>query len=302
MRDEKISSITIITPTYNRANLLSVVFESLQNQTSNDFEWLIVDDGSNDCTRQCVEKMSKSARFSIHYLLKDNGGKHTALNAGIEVIKTRLTIIVDSDDQLLPDAIETILLFAKKYENRIDIGVLSFLKCSGDGKIIVSAPSDEMVASYIDCRIKGNKPGDMAEVFYTSVLKQNPFPVFQGERFLSEDVAWIDIGKKYLFVFINKVIYQCDYHKDGLTANDKQLKFSSPLGSMLRGKRLMSRECGLKANIRGSIIYNCYHQQVHDKLPEILELTENRAKILTKLTWPLTKAFIIWWKMDRKIV
>ena len=273
--------LTVITPTYNRAYILPKLFESLCAQSRKDFEWLIVDDGSKDDTESVVQTFT--ADFPVRYIRKENGGKHTALNAGIKTVSTELTIIVDSDDRLLPDAVEIIGSYYEKYRSSQEIGALCFLRCNQNGRPILGLDRDEFTASYIDYRIKENRPGDMAEVFRTKVLQENPFPEFPGERFLSEDVVWIEIGRKHPFVFINRPIYVCEYLQDGLTANDKPMKFASPMGSMLRGKRLMTKACGWKANIKGAIIYNCYAGEVKQKLPEILRFNSLRDKMLVAL-------------------
>ena len=255
--------ITIITPTYNRKNKIEKLYKSLCEQNNYNFRWLVVDDGSKDETDKYISKIIKEeSRFKIDYIKKENGGKHTALNSGIKQINTVLTMIVDSDDILLNNAIGEIETIYNKYKNDKRIASYTFLRAKPDGKAIVSIEKDEFVANYIQYRIKENRPGDMAEVFRTSVLKENPFPEFPNERFLSEDVCWIEIGKKYDSVYVNKAIYQCEYLEGGLTDNDKPMKFASPNGSMLRGKELMSKECGLKVNIKGAIIYNCYKIEV----------------------------------------
>lgn len=74
------TTVTILTPTYNRKELLSKLYESLQLQKDKDFEWLIVDDGSTDGTSEIINQFISNADFSIRYELKENGGKHTALN------------------------------------------------------------------------------------------------------------------------------------------------------------------------------------------------------------------------------
>lgn len=290
--------ITIITPTYNRADKLPILYESLTKQTNKDFEWLIVDDGSLDTTEKCAEEFQKEWEFSVKYIKKENGGKHTALNIGIKTISTTLTMIVDSDDILLPDAVELIHEYYDKYKNNPEVGALTFLRSGKLGHPIVALPKEEYVDSYIKCRIRENRPGDMAEVFYTNALKEYPFPVFPGERFLSEDIIWIEFGKKYKHVFINKAIYQCEYLEGGLTDNDKPLKFASPLGSMMRGKMLMTRECGWKANIKGAIIYNCYKHEVKGKIPDNVKLKYLLDKILVFVTFPLGKIFYRKWRQQ----
>lgn len=291
--------VTVLTTTYNRAYVLPKLYESLKKQTINDFEWLIVDDGSTDNTQEIVHNFQKEEEIVIKYIKKENGGKHTALNVGIREINTILTIIVDSDDILLPDAIENINKYFHNYKLNTNVKVFSFLRCNMQGIPLVKAPKDEFIASYVETRIRNNLPGDMAEVFYTDVLKEFPFPEFEGEKFLSEDIVWIKIGLKYDYAFINIPIYKCEYLEDGLTINNKNVKFQSPKGSMLRGKVLMLKECGLKTNIKGAIIYNCYREEVKDHLPECLKTTEIREKILICLTYLLGKIFNNKWKKLR---
>ena len=101
--------LTILTPTYNRAYELQKLYDSLKKQSVRDFIWMIVDDGSTDSTEDTVSEIQKSVVFPVFYIKKQNGGKHTALNTGIRQIKTELVFIVDSDDWLAEDAVETVL-------------------------------------------------------------------------------------------------------------------------------------------------------------------------------------------------
>ncbi|OUP22363.1 hypothetical protein B5F29_01075 [Lachnoclostridium sp. An196] len=271
--------LTIITPVYNRAGLISNLYKSLENQTNKDFCWLVVDDGSTDNTFEVVNRLKNNASFKIICIKQENGGKHAALNYGIRNIETALTMIVDSDDTLTNDAVQSIFDVHKKYSNRNDISMYTFLRGYSDGRKIVSIEKNEFVENYINYRIKNHKPGDMAEVFVTKYLKEHTFPVFDNEKFLSEDIVWIEIGKHSDSVYIDKVIYICEYQPSGLSANDKKMKFASPLGSMLRGKQLMSKECGIRANIRGAIIFNCYKIESKSNNIKSIRLS-NREKIL----------------------
>lgn len=111
------SSITIITPTYNRADLLPRLYESLCGQSSKDFEWMVIDDGSQDDTEALMRHYSHENKISILYEKQQNAGKHTALNRGIAKITSELTFIVDSDDYLTSDAVEIILSYHEKYHD-----------------------------------------------------------------------------------------------------------------------------------------------------------------------------------------
>lgn len=279
--------ITVITPTYNRADHLRELFASLQNQTSTNFVWLVVDDGSTDNTRRMVAELTEQASFPVRYLYQENGGKHTALNRGVPTIDTPLTFIVDSDDTVTPTCMEVIERYYNKYKDNKCIGVFSFLRCSREKGIVLRMPQEECVSSYVAERVRTNRPGDMAEVFRTEALKAFPFPSFSGERFLSEDVVWIPMSMVYQSVFINEAIYLFDYLPDGLTCNDKRHKFASPVGSMLRGKVLMHPACGWKANVRGAILYNCYRRAAvvaGYPIPSEVQLSTAKEKVLTALT------------------
>lgn len=75
------ATLTVFTPTYNRAYVLKQCYDSLCRQTCKDFVWLIVDDGSSDNTKEIVEKwMAKDNGFEIRYVYKQNGGMHTGHN------------------------------------------------------------------------------------------------------------------------------------------------------------------------------------------------------------------------------
>ena len=104
-------SITVFTPTYNRGYTLKKLYNSLKKQSDNDFEWLIIDDGSTDDTKSLVKDFIKENKVNIRYMYKKNEGKYKAINTAIDLAKGELFFIVDSDDWITEDSIETI----KKY-------------------------------------------------------------------------------------------------------------------------------------------------------------------------------------------
>ena len=102
--------LTLLTPTYNRGNLLVRLYESILKQTYRDFEWLIVDDGSTDDTRKVLEGQilndANNNHLTVRYVYKNNGGKHTAVNKGVDLANGELIFVADSDDMLPENAIE----------------------------------------------------------------------------------------------------------------------------------------------------------------------------------------------------
>ena len=115
--------ISVFTPTYNRAHLLPRCYESLCRQTSDAFEWIIVDDGSTDDTTDIVQGfmtvitekdktiigIAKNHTFRITYQRQPNGGKHRAINRGVNLAQGELFLILDSDDYLTDDAIQQVV-------------------------------------------------------------------------------------------------------------------------------------------------------------------------------------------------
>ena len=243
------------------------MFQSLQKQTTKDFEWLLIDDGSTDDTKIIVEGMKQHAEFPIRYTYKENGGKHTALNVGMKQIVSELTFIVDSDDTLVPDAIETILQYHKKYRERKDLCGYSLLRRFPDGKINGKLfEPDEKVGTYIECRINADDTqADKAEIFYTRCLKEFPFPEYRNEKFLGEDLVWIRMALKYKMVHINKAIYVAEYLGDGLTKNRRKNNIKSPNGCVARAKEFLRPELKLRYRIKGAMQYVVYSKFANER-------------------------------------
>ncbi len=125
------SLISVIIPTYNRANVLSRAINSVLAQTYTNFELIIVDDGSIDHTKKVVEKFIDQ-RIS-YFKLDCNSGQNTALNRGINIAKGEYISFLDSDDEWLPTFLEKL---KKIIEEDEQIG-LCYSRASGltnDGK------------------------------------------------------------------------------------------------------------------------------------------------------------------------
>lgn len=290
------SDITILTPTYNREKLLHKLYKSLCNQKDKEFEWIVVDDGSNDNTDEYIETIQKKADFPIRYYKKNNGGKHTALNYGCQYVKTKLVFIVDSDDTLTDDAILTIQRIYEKYKNEDDICGFSFLRGKSRGGYLSTSgvPEDGMKESFVECRINRDIGGDMAEVWYTHCLREYPFPEFLGEKFLGEDIVWVQMSKKYKMRFFNKVIYISDYLDEGLTNNRRKHNISSPNGCVARAKTFLESDSILKAKIKAALQYQIYGRFAAHSLKKLFENTN--SKLLYILCFIPSQVLYYKWK------
>lgn len=276
------SKLAVLTPAYNRAKYLGNLFESLCKQTVKDFEWWIVDDGSTDGTGQIVYGFEAQAGFPIHYIYKENGGKHTALNAAIPQIESELTIIVDSDDALVPNAVETILWYQKKYAGTPGLCGYSFYRVFPDGRINGKPfPQKEIISTYVDMRINRRDISDKAEVFFTKCLQEFPFPQYPGEHFLEEGFVWIKMSRKYQTVYISEGIYVSEYLVDGLTSQGRMKNIYSPRGTMDYSREYMESDIILSYRIKAVLKYLVYGRLAGYPFSELLQTT--KPKWLAKL-------------------
>ena len=271
-------TVTVLTPTFNRGRVLEKLYESLKKQTCKDFEWIIVDDGSSDNTQDIVEKWISQNEISIRYLHKENGGKHTALNYAIKQIESKLTFIVDSDDILTANAVETVLRYHRRYEDETNLCGYAFLRAYPDGKINGKEfLPDEKVASYIEARINSDDTSaDKAEVFRTSCLKEFPFPEYPGEKFLGEDIVWVRMARKYMMVHVNKAIYIGNYLEDGLTKNRRLHNIKSPVGCMNRAREFMKPDINKKYQIKAALQHIIYGKFADISVAGILKDSPNK--------------------------
>ena len=249
--------LTVVTPTYNRAHLLSDCYESLCRQTCKDFEWIIVDDGSRDETAQVAASFDDSD-FPIIYVKKENGGKHTALNVSHPHIRGKYVLILDSDDSLTEGAVADVLEQWAKYEDREEIGVVTFLRITPDGTVFACVNDYDIPVDILTYPRTVNLGNDCCEVIRTELFKKYPFPVFEGERFLSEGVLWSQVAKTHKCVYVNNPIYLCEYLADGLTQAGRSLRIRNPRGGMLSASFGMSRENSLRQRIKSGLLYICY--------------------------------------------
>ena len=278
--------ITVLTPTFNRGGGLQSLWDSLQKQTVKDFEWLVVDDGSTDGTKNLITQLQEKSDFPIRYIYKNNGGKHTALNVGIQTICSELIFIVDSDDCVTDDAVESILKIHKKYRSQNNICGYAFLRAFPDGKINGKKfDVDERIGSYIDVRVNGDDTGaDKAEVFKTHCLKEFPFPEYPNEKFLGEDLVWVRMARKYEMVHINKAIYVGNYLEDGLTNNRRKHNIASPIGCMHRAEEFMESDLRTRYRIKGGLQYIVYGRFAGVKVVDLIR--KSRHKVLATVCTP----------------
>jgi glycosyltransferase involved in cell wall biosynthesis len=108
--------ISIITPTYNREQLVQTTIKSIQAQTFTDWELIIVDDGSTDNTANAIQPFLQDPRIS--YVKKANSGQAASLNVGVSHAKGEFITFLDSDDEAYPEWLATV-----SHEIKEDTGI-----------------------------------------------------------------------------------------------------------------------------------------------------------------------------------
>lgn len=219
--------LSIFTPTYNRASYLPRLFGSLNRQTSLDFEWILVDDGSDDNTAQIVREMESEAAFPMTFISQRNQGKHVAYNTALDHIRGDFFTCVDSDDYLVDSAVEDIKSFISR--NTTVQGWAGVLA----KKFATSLKTGTARGRLFDLYASGMVAGDTMLIYKSEIARRYRFPVVAGEKFCPEYAIYdqIDYNEGDLLVF-DKLLYLGDYLDGGLSKTMSRLIASCPAGSL----------------------------------------------------------------------
>jgi glycosyltransferase involved in cell wall biosynthesis/SAM-dependent methyltransferase len=225
---------TVFTPTYNRADTLHRVYESLAAQTLRDFEWLICDDGSTDGTPQLVEGWTRQAPFPIRYFRQPNQGKHVAYNEGVRRARGELFLTLDSDDACVPHALER---FKHLWDSipepaRARFSAVTALCVDQHGRLVGDRfPFDPTDSDSLEIRYRFKVRGEKWGFQRTDVLREFPFPVPESARHVPPSVVWSAIARRYKTRYVNEVlrIYYVEERRDQLSRADSRVRHAQGL-------------------------------------------------------------------------
>ena len=268
--------ITVFTPSYNRKHLLKDLYESLLVQDTDDFEWLIVDDGSKDDTEAYIKELKKENKININYIYKENGGKLSAYNVGLDNAKGDIFLCIDSDDIFKENVLSRIESDFKEIRNNKEIAGIMYVQNYTNDKsktIGTSFKQEGLIDTYYNIYNKHNVTGDKLIVFKTEVAKKYHFPIIEGEKFVPEALIYNRISSKYKFKCSNYVTSYKEYLDQGYSNNYFKLVKRNPLGNMLYYKELFDIKKSLY-NIYAYILFGIYGKK---KLSYMLK--EHPAKI-----------------------
>ncbi|SEQ19630.1 Glycosyl transferase family 2 [Lachnospiraceae bacterium NE2001] len=224
--------ITVFTPTYNRKKTLRKCYESLIAQTSNNFIWQIIDDGSTDNTEELVTSFINEGVIEISYIKKPNGGKVSAINMSLDVTETELWVCLDSDDYFFPKAIETYERLYDEIKDKPEICGLFSVRSNPDRSPMMGCdvPTEIVFETQFNLRYKYKVEPEYVQVYKTAIVNQYKYPLFEGEKYVPLSYTQDQIDQKYKFLIFHEPTMVCEYQADGITKNQKRLVKKNPKG------------------------------------------------------------------------
>lgn len=251
--------ISVLTPTYNRAYTLTRLYDSLLKQVTKEFEWVVIDDGSEDETDKLITGFQEQNLVNIIYVKQKNMGKPQALNSGVKHCSGNYILIVDSDDALTEDAIYSLNESIKiADQDNKEISGVCFRRAYFNNEIIGNHFNDTKNSTcYLHSTDAGHYfNGDLAYCFKKTMMLAHPFPYFLGEKFVPELFIWNKISDQAPVKFHkSKAIYLSEYLDDGLSKNfHLQLK-ANPKGFGLYYKDQFNREVKIIKKIKMLVRY-----------------------------------------------
>lgn len=289
-------AITVMTPSYNRAHTLPRVYESLLAQTFQDFEWLIVDDGSTDDTKKLVEGWIADQKLNIRYVWQTNQHKKVAFNHGVREAKGELLVALDSDDTMLPNALEDMWQRWSALADKEQYVGICGLCARPDGSVVGDKyPQDSMSITTLEMYFKYKVRGEKFGCLVTNVLRQFPFPE-NIPGFVPESLVWRSIARAgYKTLFVNHIYRTYFDSTDSLSQEGAVSGDKHALGLLWLAKDMVN-DClpwfqyqpieFIKAAIRYNRFAKVLHKQGMD-IPEWGKLTDWRAKLLVTLLAPV---------------
>lgn len=279
-------TITVFTPTFNRAYCLEQCYQSLVRQGNQDFLWLVIDDGSTDETRDLVSSWIAEDKISIKYYYQANQGMHGVHNTAYSIIDTELNVCIDSDDFMPDNAIENILTFWNELslETKNNVAGLIGLDAYKNGEVIGSGfPSDLEKSTLEKIHNRYNITGDKKLVYRTEIVKKYPsYPIFEKERFVPLGTLYLMIDKDYELMCLNKVLCIVEYMEDGSSRNMLKQYFRHPKGFQYARIVGMKYSDFLKVRLKNAIHYISHSIQLKD----LRFLRKSPRKLLTVLAIP----------------
>lgn len=275
--------ISVLTATYNRANLLPRLYESIVNNIKDniDVEWIIIDDGSKDNTKETVENFIKENKIVIKYFFQENQGKMQAINNVIQYAQGDLLIECDSDDYFTNNAFKSIeKAYNENKNNNNKYYALCFLKYNQNKENMGRNFRDKFTTMF-DLYFKQGENGEKALVFNTEIRKQYKYELENKEKFVTEARMFHKMDEKYNIICINEPIMICEYQNEGYTKNIKKQFVENPYGYFNYFREILQKD--MRGVLFKKRLYVIKHYILFSTLTSQKKILKNIKGILNKI-------------------
>lgn len=315
-------TLTVFTPTFNRQHTIVRTYESLCRQSNDDFDWLIIDDGSSDGTRAWVESLGKKVsgpgacfdwmgrmvegenvnhfviqteKFAIEYIYKPNGGLYTGYNVAYATIQTELSVCIDSDDYMPDDAVEKILKYWKERGGEKYAGILGLDYDIATNELIGGRfPGELDEVFFYDL----NHSGDTKPVLRTALMREvTPQVGFPDEKNFNPVYMMMQVCDNYPILLLNENLCNVEYQigADSMSQGIWRQYVNSPRSFA----KLRLLEMSLKHNTLKNKMRVCVHYISSCLLSKDGEwLKKSPLKVMTTVLAPVGLALylLVLWK------
>ena len=319
-------TLTVFTPTYNRRHTIVRTYESLCRQSNDDFDWLIIDDGSSDGTKAWVESLGEKVsgsgacfdwmgrlvegvddnhfviqteKFAIEYIYKPNGGLYTGYNSAYATIQTELCVCIDSDDYMPDDAVEMILNCWKERGGEKYAGILGLdFNITSQELIGGRFPEGLDEVFFYDLTLKKLHGGDTKPVLRTALMREAaPQVGFMGEKNFNPVYMMLQVCDSYPVLLLNENLCNVEYQvgADSMSQGIWRQYVNSPRSFA----KLRLLEMSLKHNTLKNMARVCVHYISSCLLSKDGEwLTKSPLKSMTMILAPVGLALylLVLWK------
>ena len=279
-------TLTVFTPTYNRAHTLERLYRSLCAQTSQDFDWLVIDDGSTDDTAALIQSFINEGRIPLRYISKENGGLYTGYNVAYEMIETELNVCIDSDDSMPENAVEIILQNWKEKGSDRYAGLIG-LDCYMDSGLPIGGKFPEGLKEcyLLDLYTKRFHLGDSKQVMRTDLMKKvAPMQGFPGEKNFNPIYMLLQVCDDYPLLVLDEPLCLVEYQQgDSMSRHIWRQYIDSP--------RSFAKLRRLEMSLNHNTGWNRFRCAIH-YVAECLTANEKRELFHTPYTFLVVAALI----------
>ena len=245
--------VSVIIPTYNRANTVARTINCVLSQTYDHFEIIVVDDGSTDNTVSILKQFSDNR---IKIVFHDvNKGVTAAKNTGLDNIKGEWFTILDSDDEIVPEALETLMKIPLEFDTSVDAVTCNCIDTSTNSFGGSGMDTDQ----YVDFKTMMNVKGEFWGVIKTTLLLNDRFnPLLAG----FEATLWYKIDEKAKRYYIHKALRI--FHTEG---DDRVSNYSRTGTKISRHFQVLSSEThylnNMKKYLPDTFAKNCLNAVIY---------------------------------------